>query len=181
MADLANSTISLIAGFEGLQLNAYLLGGIPHIGYGFTYYQSGYLRNKFGRSNVRIGDKITQADADQELEIILNDFADYVNSRVLVELSQNQFDALLSLCYNIGKSAFANSTLLALLNQGNYSGASAEFDRWVYSGGVVNAGLVERRNAEQSLFGSNSIFAGSNILLWIIVAIIIGKLFFKKK
>lgn len=174
MADLANSTLSLVGGFEGCKLDAYLLNNIAHIGYGFTYYQSGYLRNKFGRTNVRIGDRITQEEADQEFEIILNDYCDYVNSQVGVTLNQNQFDALVSLCYNIGKTAFKNSTLLRLLNQGDYTGAAAEFDKWVYAGGVVNSTLVTRRRKERSLFGGSG-SSTTNYLLLAIIAFVAVK------
>lgn len=176
MADIANSTIRLVAGFEGLETDAYLLGGIPHIGYGFTFYKSGWLISKFGRNTVKLGDKLTKADADQELEILLNDFGDYVTSVVKVTLNQNQFDALVSLCYNIGKAAFKNSTLLQKLNTGDYSGAAAEFDRWVYAGGVVNAGLVTRRRAEKNLFGGGG-FTGGNMFLYAIIAFVIVKIF----
>ncbi|QIL42514.1 lysozyme [Pedobacter sp. HDW13] len=77
-----------------------------------------------------------------------------VNSQVTVSLTQNQFDALVSFVYNTGGGAFGNSTLLSKLNSGDYSGAAAQMDRWVYaSGGVVN-GLVNRRNQEQDLFSN---------------------------
>lgn len=177
---ITNSTLQLVGGFEGCKLNAYLLENIVHIGYGFTYYKSTYLRAKFGRSTPRLGDKITQAEADQEFEIILNEFADWVNDLVIVELNQNQFDALVSLCYNIGKGAFQGSDLLKKLNQGDYSGASMEFSRWVYSNGSINAALADRRAVEQDLFGNKSVFAGTNILLWLLIGYVLAKLFKKQ-
>lgn len=170
----ADSTQKLIAKFEGCELDAYLLGGIPHIGYGFTYYQSGYLKNKFGRSNVKIGDSIRQDEADAELEILVTNFAIYVDSLLVVEVSQKQFDSLVSLCYNIGKTAFKNSTLLRLLNKGDYSGAAAEFDKWVYAGGVINTALVSRRKEEKALFvGSGS--SSTNYLLLAIAVFVVVK------
>jgi lysozyme len=89
-------------------------------------------------------------------------FADYdlnyaehaVTTLVLVPLTQNQFDALVSLVYNIGVTAFKNSTLLRLLNSHDYSGASAQFLVWDHSGGVVSLGLHRRRVAEQQVFGA---------------------------
>lgn len=177
--DIANSTKDLIGGFEGCELNAYLLGGIVHIGYGFTYYQSGYLKNKFGRSSVKQGDYITQEEADAEFEIILNDYAAYVESLISVSLTQGQFDSLISLCYNIGKTAFRNSTLLRLLNQGDYTGASAEFEKWVYAGGVVNSTLVARRKKERAAFGGSG-SSTTNYFLLAIIAFVAVK-FLKNK
>jgi lysozyme len=75
-----------------------------------------------------------------------------VDSAVKVNLSQNQYTALVSLCYNIGCSAFSSSTLVRLLNQGNYQGASDQFASWVYSNGQLLSGLVNRRSQERSLF-----------------------------
>ena len=80
-----------------------------------------------------------------------------VNGLVTVRLNQLQFDALVSLVYNIGQGNFANSTLLELLNSCDYEGAANEFGRWVYSGGQRLNGLVRRRAAEAELFRSVSI------------------------
>ena len=67
-------------------------------------------------------------------------------------LQTNQFSALVSLVFNIGASAFKDSTLLAYLNEGKADMAAREFDRWVFCKGKKLAGLVARRNAEQALF-----------------------------
>ena len=67
-------------------------------------------------------------------------------------LTQNQFDALLSLEYNIGITYFKSSTLLRLLNQGKYNDAANQFDRWVYANKKKLAGLVKRRSIEKALF-----------------------------
>lgn len=79
-----------------------------------------------------------------------------VSSNVSVPLSQNQFDALVSLAYNIGggPKGFAGSTLLKLLNQGDYAGAAAQFPAWNKSTGQYNQGLANRRQAEQGLFNT---------------------------
>jgi len=68
------------------------------------------------------------------------------------KLSQPEFDALVSLTHNIGPTAYCTSTIAKKVNRGDYSGAAAEFDRWVYSGGKKVPGLVNRRNAEERLF-----------------------------
>ena len=67
-------------------------------------------------------------------------------------LSQSQFDALVSLVFNIGGGAFRKSTLLQKLNAGDYAGASNEFMRWIKAKGRVLGGLVTRRAAERALF-----------------------------
>lgn len=78
--------------------------------------------------------------------------ADAVRAYVKVPLSQNEFDALVSFVYNVGAGAFKNSTLLRLLNAGDYSGAAAQFDRWNKSQGAVLPSLVARREQEKNQF-----------------------------
>lgn len=73
---------------------------------------------------------------------------------VTVPLNQNQFDALVSFTENEGATAFEESTLLRLLNAGDYAGAAAQFSRWVYQRGQILPGLVTRRNQEAALFNT---------------------------
>lgn len=73
---------------------------------------------------------------------------------VTVPLNQNQFDALVSFTENEGAMAFQESTLLRLLNSGNYSAAAAQFSRWIYQRGQILPGLVTRRNQEAALFNT---------------------------
>lgn len=67
-------------------------------------------------------------------------------------ITQNMFDALVSLTFNIGGGNFGTSTLLKKLNQGDINGAADEFDRWIYAGEQVLEGLVRRRAAEKAMF-----------------------------
>lgn len=67
-------------------------------------------------------------------------------------LTQNQFDALASLCFNIGLGAFEKSTLFARLKAGDIPGAAGQFGRWIYADGKILPGLVKRRAAERALF-----------------------------
>lgn len=97
---------------------------------------------------------IDDAAATQLLEDDLVPVATVINDSVSVPLNQNQFDALASFVYNIGATAFRNSTLLKLLNQGDYAGAAGQFGRWNMFGGHVNAGLVARRKSEAAQFTS---------------------------
>ena len=82
----------------------------------------------------------------------LKEHEDHVRKAVLVPITQGQFDALVSLDFNIGGRAFSNSTLLRKLNAGDCLGAGAEFPRWNRAGGRVLPGLVKRRGAERALF-----------------------------
>jgi lysozyme len=71
---------------------------------------------------------------------------------VKVPLKQGQYDALVSFTYNEGAGKFQSSTLLKMLNAGNYAGAAGQFGAWVYGGGVELPGLVIRRQAEAAIF-----------------------------
>jgi len=76
----------------------------------------------------------------------------YVNNLVKVPLTQSQFDALVSLVFNIGGGAFRKSTLLLRLNDGEDLQAADEFLKWNRAGGKVMAGLVKRRESEREQF-----------------------------
>lgn len=94
----------------------------------------------------------TQAEADARF---LEDIAwveDCINRAVTVPLQQPEFDALASLCFNIGCRAFSGSTLVKRLNESDYDGASGQFLAWNHQAGKVLKGLTERRQAERSLF-----------------------------
>lgn len=101
---------------------------------------------------VKKGDTCTLEQAKEYFAHDLNRFESSVNKLVEVPLSQNQFDALVSLTYNIGQTAFSNSTLLKKLNAKDYQGAADQFLRWNKGGGKVMKGLVRRREAERALF-----------------------------
>ncbi len=75
-----------------------------------------------------------------------------VNTHVAVPLTQNQFDALVSICFNIGDGNLENSTLLRKLNAKDYAGAAAQFPSWRYQDHVPLKGLGVRRAAEQARF-----------------------------
>lgn len=75
-----------------------------------------------------------------------------VNKCVAVPLTQNQFDACVSLAENIGNGAFMRSTLVRVLNSGDYQGAALHFADWKFSDGAVDQGLVNRRAREATLF-----------------------------
>lgn len=75
-----------------------------------------------------------------------------VDASLTTNVTQNQFDAMASLTFNVGVGAEAHSTLARLVNARDFAGAAAEFPKWDHVNGVQNAGLLRRRLAEQTLF-----------------------------
>lgn len=139
------SGVDLICNFEGLRLKAYDDGvGVWTIGFGTTKYPNGI--------RVKKGDTCTLDQAKAYMQNDLKAFERTVNDAVNVSINQNQFDALVSLAYNIGATAFKKSTLVKRLNEGNYKAAANQFNVWVNAGGKRMQGLVNRRAAERALF-----------------------------
>lgn len=98
------------------------------------------------------GDTCTQAQADAWLVEDVGAAERCVVACITSDLTQWEFDACVSLCYNIGIDAFRKSTLAKLLNESNYDGASEQFLRWNKQAGHELAGLTKRREAERTLF-----------------------------
>jgi GH24 family phage-related lysozyme (muramidase) len=95
---------------------------------------------------------VTEQTALELLKEDLEEAEQAVNDLVTVPLNQNQFDALVSFTYNLGRRRLEESTLLKLLNDGQYQDASAQITRWRYIGHDVSSGLSRRREAERALF-----------------------------
>ena len=92
---------------------------------------------------------------EQSQELLRQDVGvveDAVNSLVTVELTQGQFDALVSFTFNVGTGALKHSTLLQLLNKGDYAGAADQLLAWCKGGGRTLPGLLNRRKAEREMF-----------------------------
>ena len=133
--------VELIKESEGLRLQAYLPtpNDVWTIGYGHT-------------KTAFKGMSITKAGAEA---LLLHDLAwveTAIDTYVQVPLNQNQYDALASFIYNVGATAFRKSTMLKLLNKGDYAGAAGQFPRWNKQKGKVLKGLTTRRQKEQTLF-----------------------------
>jgi lysozyme len=140
MMHSANAT-RLVETFEGCRLVAYQDGnGIWTIGYGHT------------GPEVVEGLSCTQAEAQAWLDADLATADSAIARMVKMALTQNQWDALVSLVYNIGQGNFAKSTVLRELNQGNAVGAAAAIGMWNKVAGQVSRGLAVRRAAETKLF-----------------------------
>jgi lysozyme len=95
---------------------------------------------------------LTEAQATKLLAFDLEKFELDVKRFAKVELNENQLGALVSFAYNVGSTAFKNSTLLRKLNTYDFQGASLQFRRWTKSDGVELRGLIRRRNNEKRLF-----------------------------
>lgn len=139
---VSRTGVELVRRWEGLRLEAYQCSAHRWtIGFGHT-------------KGVEQGDRISRAEAERMLTEDLAIFARGVSSSVKAPLSQNQFDALVSLAFNIGVAAFSGSTLVAKLNRTppDYDGASNEFARWRNVDGKPDKGLERRRLDERALF-----------------------------
>lgn len=141
--------VEAIKEHEALRLTAYLptKDDVWTIGYGHT-------------KTARQGMVITEAQAEQLLRDDLEWVEAAIDKLVKVPLTQNQYDALASLIFNIGGSAFSKSTVLRKLNAGDYRGAAEAFLMWDKQRdrqtGKMNAlrGLTKRRQQERDLFNA---------------------------
>lgn len=142
---ISEKGLALIKSFEGCELTAYPdpgTGGDPWtIGWGHT------------GPEVRKGLVWTQAQADAALAKDVSRFSAAVDAALRgAPTTQGQFDAMVSLAYNIGIKAFVESTLLRFHKAGDIVGAAAQFARWNKAAGRVLAGLTRRRAAEAALY-----------------------------
>jgi lysozyme len=134
---LSGSALVGIALHEGYRGEAYepVPGDVPTIGFGTT-------------EGVKMGDRITPERALIRLLGDANKFEKAVKRCVSVPLHQYEFDAYVSLTYNIGEGAFCKSTLVKLLNQQKYEEACKQILRWDRFKGQPLPGLTKRRMEE---------------------------------
>lgn len=144
---LSDEGLRLIKSFEGYHTRlkdgscaAYLCpAGVPTIGYGCT-------------EGIKLGMVWTAEQAEEALRREIAKFENAVTKSVTVDINQNEFDALVSLAYNIGVAGFQRSSILRRLNKGDRKGAAQAFHMWNQGGGRVLPGLVSRRAREAALF-----------------------------
>lgn len=168
--------ISLIHSFEGCKLKAYPdpasplaaelrkpqnarrpdtsnLSGDPWtVGWGSTGIDDFNLDAEGKPTRIGPHTTWTQAQADDRSQRDMDSFAESVTKLLKRPVNDNQFAALVSFAYNVGASNLRNSTLLRLVNAGNYAKAADEFLKWTKAQGKVMPGLVRRREAERRLF-----------------------------
>ena len=163
---ISKQGIDFIKSHEALRLKAYQDSkGVWTIGWGHT-------------KNVHPGDVITREQAEQ---FIRDDFAwvertlntDLVAGRDKPLVTQNEFDALCSLVFNIGSDAYLESTVRRKIKQGDKMAAARAFGMWIYSNHKIAPGLVTRRNAERKMFlqGGYIVTAMTAIMLCVCVII----------
>lgn len=141
----SNKGLALIKEFEGLRLDAYLCPArVWTIGYGHT--------SAAGSPAVHEGMRVSAVEAETILRRDLLKYEMGVSRLVKVHLSQSQFDALVSFCYNVGEGALGKSTLLKRVNAGEFDRVPAEFMKWTKGGGKELPGLVRRRREEAKLW-----------------------------
>ncbi|MGY5958682.1 lysozyme [Kosakonia sp. BK9b] len=134
--------LTLIKSFEGLSLEKYRDAvGKWTIGYGHLILP-----------NESFPQALTKEQAEDLLRADLGMTERGIRKQVTVDLNQNQFDALVAFAFNVGLGNLQSSTLLRLLNQGQYQAAADQLPRWNKAGGNVLAGLTRRREAERALF-----------------------------
>ena len=140
MMNISQEGLALIKKFEGCELKAYRCpANVLTIGYGVT-------------KGVTEDMEITQQEADEMLNEEIPEYEEYINNMVKVPLEQCQFDALCAWVYNLGPTNLKESTLLKLLNAGDYHLIPSQIKRWNKAGGETLTGLIRRREAESILF-----------------------------
>jgi lysozyme len=136
-----------IQGRESFSAKPYLDGGgVPTIAFGSTEYEDG--------TRVKLTDSpVTRQRGLELFHHTLEKYKKCVLASVKVPMEQREFNAMVSLCYNIGVGAFAKSTLVKLMNQNAPRvQVGDQFLRWNKDNGRVVAGLTNRRVLERNLF-----------------------------
>ena len=137
---ISQEGLSLIKKFEGCELEAYkCAAGVWTIGYGSTH-------------GIEEDMSISKERAEELLLEDVEKFETFVLDAVEMPMSQHQFDAMVSWTFNLGPSNLNASTLLKVLNKGDYEDVPAQIKRWNKASGQVLEGLTRRREAEALLF-----------------------------
>lgn len=138
---ISQKGLDILKEFEGLRLEAYKCSAnVPTIGYGWT-------------QGVKMGDVWTREHAEHMLLEGVKPYEKAVQEAIGdAKTSQNQYDAMVSLCYNIGPANFKKSSVARLHKEGKYNQAAAAFMMWVKAGGKIIGGLIKRRNKEKALY-----------------------------
>lgn len=148
MRKINQKSLDCIKKSEGLRLKAYRdIGGVITIGYGHT--------NAAGGRKIAANTRITEEEAEAILMEDLTIYEECVEKHVKVPLTDNQFGALVSFCYNVGVDNFVKSRLLKRLNAGFYETVPPELQRWNKVKGNTSKGLINRRERESDLWGEN--------------------------
>jgi lysozyme len=137
---ISEDGLELIKKFEGCETTAYQDSvGVWTIGFGHT-------------KGVEEGQTCSIEDAESMLADEMDEYEGYINNMVKVDLQQHEFDALVAWVYNLGPTNLGESTMLKVLNGGQFDRVPDEMNRWTRAGGEILEGLVRRRQAESLMF-----------------------------
>ena len=137
---ISEDGLELIKKFEGCETTAYQDSvGVWTIGFGHT-------------KGVEEGQTCSIEDAESMLANEMDEYEGYINNMVKVDLQQHEFDALVAWVYNLGPTNLGESTMLKVLNGGQFDRVPDEMNRWTRAGGDILEGLVRRRQAESLMF-----------------------------
>ena len=137
---ISEDGLELIKKFEGCETSAYQDSvGVWTIGFGHT-------------KGVEEGQTCSIEDAESMLADEMDEYEGYINNMVKVELQQHEFDSLVAWVYNLGPTNLSESTMLKVLNGGQFVRVRDEMNRWTRAGGEILEGLVRRRQAESLMF-----------------------------
>ena len=137
---ISEDGLELIKKFEGCETSAYQDSvGVWTIGFGHT-------------KGVEEGQTCSIEDAESMLADEMDEYEGYINNMVKVDLQQHEFDALVAWVYNLGPTNLGESTMLKVLNGGQFDRVPEEMNRWTRGGGKILEGLVRRRQAESLMF-----------------------------
>lgn len=141
---ISEQCIDFIKSFESFKEEVYVCpGGYKTIGYGHL---------------IRATENLTTITHEEGIELLKRDIkiAEVAANRLThVELSQNQFDMLVSFTFNLGSSAYQRSTLRSKVNRAEHELVPAEFMRWVYAKGKILPGLAKRRRMEAEIYAQS--------------------------
>ena len=154
--EISERGIALIAEFEGFVDRLYNdPAGHCTIGFGFLVHLG---RCDSRDSETPYHDGMTFEEGLQLLNNKVRTYSSAVRKYTLVPLTQNQFDALTSFCYNVGAGGYAASSVLRVLNAGQYHQVCSELEKYIRgTNGIIYPGLVRRRAAECALFSAPAI------------------------
>ena len=137
---ISEDGLELIKKFEGCETSAYQDSvGVWTIGFGHT-------------KGVEEGQTCSIEDAESMLADEMDEYEGYINNMVKVDLQQHEFDSLVAWVYNLGPTNLGESTMLKVLNGGQFDRVPDEMNRWTRAGGEILEGLVRRRQAESLMF-----------------------------
>jgi len=137
---ISEDGLELIKKFEGCETSAYQDSvGVWTIGFGHT-------------KDVEEGQTCSIEDAESMLADEMDEYEGYINNMVKVDLQQHEFDSLVAWVYNLGPTNLNESTMLKVLNGGQFDRVPDEMNRWTRAGGEILEGLVRRRQAESLMF-----------------------------